>query len=289
MSENKPIMIQGRIVWGSNFFKGNPQTMFGTNTPKLNKKGEQSIQYGFGLAVPKANCAEIWAKMYEEAYRIYPSRQLPPAFAFKYKDGDTDIDDKGFPYSKREGYAGCLVFACTQYMPIKWFKYEGGNNILINEGIKCGDYVNVQLSVEGHPPEGQGKPGLYLNPMAVQFLGFGQEIINSPSGDQIFGVQAPVMPAGASATPLAPQPGQMLVPQQQFAPPPMQPQQQFVPPAAPQPHYAVLPPQHQPPAYQPQGGGPVYPTVPQPGVPQGQQFAPPAPGGYPQMPVPGQR
>ncbi len=280
-STGRTLMIQGRLVWSSgDLFKGKLNTEFGSQTPKLNKQGEQTKQYGFGLAVPKSvlqqtgkgEAGEIWAAIHEEAFTLYPSRQLPPSFAMKYKDGD-GIDDKGVPFSQREGYAGHLVFACTTSLPIKYYKYEGGNNILINEGIKCGDYVNVQLSIKAHPAIGQGKPGLYLNPMAVQFLGYGKEIVNTPDGNQIFGMAAPAVPQGASAVPLAPQPGQLLVPNmapgapapQGYAPPAMP---QTAPPA----HYGVLPPQHQPPAQQP-----GYPQMQQP--PQGM----PAMPGYPQQ------
>lgn len=267
-SNGRTVMVQGRIVWTSgDLFQGKLKTEFGTQTPKLNAQGEQIKEYGFGLAVPKSVLSqagvgqpgEIWTAIHEEAYTLYPSRQLPPAFAMKYKDGD-GVDNQGQSYAQRTGYAGHLIFSCTTSLPIKFFKFEGGQNILINEGIKCGDYVNVQLQVKAHGAIGQGKPGLYLNPNAVQFLGYGEEIINAPSGDQIFGAAAPAVPQGASATPIA-QPG-MLVPPSQAAPAP-------VPQAAPQPHHAVLPQAHQPQAVQP---------APAP-VPQG---APPMPGAYPQ-------
>jgi len=153
---------------------------------------------------------------------------------------------------------------------------------LINEGIKCGDYVNVQLTINSHTGV---NAGLYLNPNAVQFLGYGPEIINAPSADVIFGTQAPQMPQGASATPLAPagmiQP--QGVPAMQQAPPVMQQQ------AAP--HFGVVP-QHlqqaaQPPAFTqqaPQGfPAPQAPVFQQPATPQGfgtPQGAP-VPQGFP--------
>lgn len=285
MANGRTVMVQGRIVWVSgDLFKGQLQTEFNSKVPKMNKAGEQMKQYGFGLAVPKSvltqtgqgQPGEIWAAIHEEAYTLYPSRQLPPSFAMKYKDGD-GIDDKGVPFSQREGYAGHLVFACTTSLPIKFYKYENGQNILINEGIKCGDYVNVQLNIMAHPAQGQGKPGLYLNPYAVQFLGFGKEIINAPSGDQIFGLQAPAMPQGASATPLAPQ--GMIVPNmapqapQQFAPP----VQQVAPP-----HYGVLPQAHQPQATPQQFAPPVQQVAPQYGQAPIPGAMPPLPG-YPQQ------
>lgn len=275
-SQGKSVLVQGRIVWCSgDLFKGRVKTEFNSKTIKLNQRGEPMNEYGFGLAVPKTALAamgpgepgHIWAAMHEEAYTLYPSRQLPPAFAMKYKDGD-GIDDKGISFAQRKGYAGHIVFGLTTSLPIKFFKFEGGQNIQVNEGIKCGDYVNVQVSIKAHGPIGQGKPGLYLNPNAVQLIGYGEEIVNAPSGDQVFGTQAPPLPQGASAMPLAPQPGQMLVPQ------PM-PTQQFAQGA---PNYGVLPQQFQPqatmqPAFQQQPVAPVYQQPPMPGVA--------APAGFP--------
>lgn len=258
-STGRTILVQGRIVWvGGDLFKGKVKTIYGSNTPMLNEQGEQIKEWSFGLAVPKSALAqsaagqpgEIWAAIHEEAYQLFPSRNIPPSFAMKYKDGD-GIDDKGVPFSQREGYAGHLVFALTTRIPIKWFKYEGGQNIMINEGIKCGDYVNVQVQVKAHGATGQGKAGMYLNPMAAQLIGYGKEIINTPSADSIFGTQAPQVPQGASATPIAPAGGFPMVSPTgvavtqgpaipQFAQNQMVAPQASMPQAA-QPHYGVLP------------------------------------------------
>lgn len=307
-SGGRSVMVQGRIVWvNGDLFKGRPKLDMNTKQPVIDQKtGQQVIEYGFGLAVPKTlftqenmavgRPAEIWAAMYEEAFQLYPNRQLPPAFALKFKDGD-GIDDKGVSFAQREGYAGHYVFALTTRLPIKFFRFENNSNIQVNEGIKCGDYVNVQVQIKAHGAVGTAKPGLYLNPMAVQFLGYGKEIINTPSGDQIFGVAAPAMPVGASATPIAP--AGMLVPQgvPQAAPQPPAYQQPQAAPVAPVPHYGVVPTHLQPP--QPVPMGPVQPIAPVmpptvPGVPtqpayaapqapmyQQPQAAPVGPAGFP--------
>lgn len=282
--QGRNVMVQGRIVWTSgDLFAGKAKTDFNTKQPVIDTKtGQQKKEYGFGLAVPKSVLAqggpgqpgEIWTAIHEEAFTLFPNRQLPPAFAMKYKDGD-GIDDKGQSFALREGHAGHLIFACTTSLPIKYYKNENGQNFQINEGIKCGDYVNVQLSIKAHPAVGQAKGGLYLNPNAVQFLGFGKEIVNAPTGDQIFGTAAPAIPQGASATPIAP-PG-MIVPQgSPFAAPPQNPQG-FAQGAGapPPPAWNVLPPQHQPAGAVPQFAPPPAP-----------QFVPqtPAPAGLPPMP-----
>lgn len=318
-SSGRRIMCQGRIVWTSgDLFKGKVQTDDNGN-PRPNKEGQPTMQFGFGLAVPKQvlqdpKLGEIWPAMQEETFAIYPSRQLPPDYAWKYKDGD-GVDHNGAPFNSREGYAGCLVFALTTQIAIKYFRNENGQNFQINEGIKCGDYVQVQVAIKAHGPAGRGKAGLYLNPEAVLFLCYGKEIINAPTGDQIFGTKAPsfAMPPGASAQPIAPtgfivptgQPmgGQPMPGYGQTNPQPGNAyQQQATPPAAP--HHGILPQQFQPPGQNmaPQsmpGYGPG-PGMAQPGsgnMAQGGYQQPPgfapgtqqtAPPGMPGMPGMGQ-
>lgn len=276
-SAGRSVMVEGRIVWTSgNLFGGKQKTDMNTKQPKRDAAGEIMTEYGFGLAVMKSTIAQqgndptqIWAAIHAEAMTLYPNGQIPPSFAMKYKDGD-GVDDKGRPFSQREGYAQHLVFACTTSLPIKYFKWENGANIMVNEGIKCGDYVKVQLQVKAHPAVGTAKAGLYLNPQAVQFLGFGKEIINAPSGDQIFGLAAPTQYPGASQVPVAPNSGPLL-------PQPMtQVQPSYQPPVAqaapPPPHFQVLPPAHQPPP----GGMHINPM-------SSAGAAPPAMPGYPQQ------
>jgi hypothetical protein len=257
-SEGKTLMIAGRIVWTSgDLFKGKVKLDDQTKQPVIDQKnGKPVVEYGFGLAVPKSVLQQvapgqpgyIWTAMHEEAYAVFPSRQLPPDFAWKYKDGD-GTDHMGQPFANRAGHAGHLVFAFTTRIPIKYYKFENNTNILINEGIKCGDYVNVQVMVKAHPAVGRGKAGLYLNPYAAQLIGYGEAIVNVPSGDDVFGKAAPPVPQGASVTPIAP--AGMLVPTGQSMPTVMPAMAQ--PFAAPvpampmaQPHYGVLPTVHQP-------------------------------------------
>jgi hypothetical protein len=270
-SEGKLVIVQGRMVWASgDLFKGKGQTIFGTNQPSIDPKtGEQSIQYGFGLSVPKSELADpnragaLWNAMHEEAFTMFPSRQIPPNFAMKYKDGDNDVDDQGRPYSAREGYAGCIVFAMTTNLPIRWFRWENGQNVQVIDGIKCGDYVNVQVNIKAHGP-GQkgGKAGLYLNPMSVQLVAPGKEIINAPTGDQVFGLAAPAAPPN-----YVPPPAPTMPPVSSMPAP-------AAPPAAPAPHHAVLPPAFQPP---PGGQAAQYPPAPVAPLPVAPGFPPPAP------------
>ena len=283
-SNGNNLVVQGRIIWniGPNLFEGKAKTDYNTGAPVLDQVGNPKMEYGFGLAIPKvdpttgANTAEyvkVWEALHKEAMTLYPSGQIPPGFAMKFKDGD-GIDHNGKPFADREGYAGHIVLMCTTQIPIKYFLFQGGNNILVNDGIKNGDYVNAQLNIKAHPAKGQGKPGLYLNPSAVQLIQAGKEIINTPSGDQLFGAAAPVY-AGQMVADTAPQ-----MPQQNVAPA-MAPQAPAAAPAAPvaPAHYGVLPQTHQPAA------APQAPAMPPQGMTQEQAIMHPTPAMAPQAPM----
>jgi hypothetical protein len=104
MAENKAIRVQGRIVWTvGDLFKGELAKIYKTTTPKLNKQGQQYQEYGFGLVVHKSVLQQvgegapgyIWAAIHEEAYKLYPNRQIPPSFAMKVQDGDTGVNRDG--------------------------------------------------------------------------------------------------------------------------------------------------------------------------------------------------
>jgi len=272
-AQARSVMVQGRMVWTiGDLFAGDIAKVYGTQQPKVNKQGQQFREYGFGLAVPKSLLAqagpgqpgEIWAALHEVAYTMFPNRVIPKDFAMKYSDGDTDLDKNGQPLSLKEGYAGCIVLSCKSTFAPKFFRYENGAYTHVSEGINSGDYVQVSLTVDIH---GAPNAGLYLNPQMVLLLQKGKEIINAPSATQVFGTQAPAIPAWMPQTPQNAAP-----PMQSYAPP--------VQPAAPvQPHHAVLPA-----AFQPQPG--AMPALPNyaPGAPNNPNvgFAPPAAPGYPQ-------
>lgn len=294
-------MVQGRLMWtsGKTVFEGKPKTNFQTGLAELDKLGNPKIEYGFGLAVPKGTpeFQELWNLMHAEAFTIYPSGQLPPDFSMKFKDGDA-IDHKGNKFADREGYAGHIILACTTMIPFKCFRHEAGNNIMIMEGIKCGDYVNVQVNIKAHPAVGQGKAGLYMNPSAVQLIQPGKEIINTPSGDQLFGQAAPTYAGQVIADTGAPAMQAMPQAAPQYAPAAPVPQAMPAAVPAPQaaPHHGVLPQQFQPapqaapvPQAMPQAA-PVPQAMPQAAlVPQAAplpQAAPQyAPAPVPQMPM----
>lgn len=296
-AEGISLVLQGRIVWtaGNNPFVGQQRK---DQAGKLltNDKGEPTMQYGFGLAVPKPaadsrpeevkNFMDMWEAVHKEAMSLYPTGSIPPGFSMKYKDGD-QIDHNGQPFANREGYKGCLVFALTTSLPIKFFKYEGAY-IQVSDGIKCGDYVQVQVSIKGHLPKmgTQGKPGLYLNPGLTLLLAPGKEIVNTPNADAVFGAQAPKAVFNIPAYE-APQGFAQMAAAQQA------PQAPAAPAWGGQANPAVLPPQFQQQPVAPAWGG-QQPVAPQgfgpapvnPGVPNYAPQAPAAPAWNPQAPGP---
>lgn len=213
----------GRIVWG-NPLQSRPKEK---NGQKVLKDGVQVVEYTFGLAIPKGEFGELGGAMQVEATAVCP-QGIPPDFSYKMKDGDTGLDKNGGPLNVKPGYAGHYVLALSTEYPIPVYRRNGATFEQMSSGVKTGDYVRVQLTINGHgrqPGVTGAKPGLYLNPNQVEFLGFGEEIRGSIDPNAAFGAApAPALPPGASATPTvsaaAPFPGA----------PPAQPQQPAAPP-----------------------------------------------------------
>lgn len=290
----------GRIVWGHPS-KAKNKTDQRTRAPIL-RDGQPVQQWTFGVAFSKAEFHQlIWPAMSQEATTGYPNG-VPPAFSWKYVDGD-GVDREGKPYNQREGYAGCYVLSIsTEAFAPPVFKLVNGAYVQLKpEEIKCGDYVRVGLNLKVNiPTDRTHTPGLYVNPLAVELVGYGTEIQSQAAADPkaLFG-GAPVaaLPPGASATPIgAPNapgmPGMGAAPGYPPAGAPMAP-----PPAGQMPGYAPQPgaPMAPPaaPGYAPQPGAmppPAHDFVQNAGMqPGGAPMAPPpaAPGQMPGYPQPG--
>ena len=330
-------LVTGRVVWGD-LFKGTPK-LDDNDQPVIDPEtGNQVIEYAFGLAVPKLEFtqdkmgpggpAEIWAIMQRQAALAYGNQQPPDGFSWKYKDGD-GRDHNGKPFADRKGYAGHFIFTMSTRIPFEVVKWNNDTQRYypVREGVKCGDYVQVQVNIKAHsgnPSKRNSKGGVYLNPLAVLFVGFGEEIVNGPTAEMRFGSAPPALPPGASATPLAPansplqgMPGVQQAGQQQMTPAyggyPQNTQAQQVPygmpgPSAPQvapvlqtpsmpvpgmqqhpmaqvdPNYGVLPPHLQPQAQQMPGVQPVVNQQAAYGSVPAQSMVLPSNGG---MPMPG--
>lgn len=277
----------GRIVWGHPGRARQKTHMDGAQKgqPVL-RDGQPVQQWSFGVAFDKAAFqAEIWPAMSAEIHSGYPNG-VPPRFSYKYVDGD-GIDNNGQPFSNREGYAGCFVLAISTEAfapPIYRLNPQtGGYDQLTEDQIKTGDYVRVGLNFKVNVATGTLTPSIYVNPVAVELVGYGEAIHTGPDAATLFGGAAPQLPPGASATPVAssstgmPGMGQ---------PPAPQPAQGGMP--APQPVAQPAPVQQPPaPAHDfvdnagNQQPAPMQqPPAPAQGMPA-QQPAPPAPGGMP--------
>lgn len=245
---SKTTMVQGRLVqvYGD-LFAGGTAKIYGTQQDKLNKAGQPYKEYGFSLAVPKSILSDqaalaegqpgyFWTAMHEVAASFFADRRIPANFKMKWKDGDTGVTDTGIALNTKKGYPGNIILTCKTTIPLKFFKFipgptQGtGDYMQISEGIKCGDYVQVQLTINGHAGV---NAGLYLNPQMVLLLGAGEEIINAPSASQVFGNAPPVMAS-------APPPALHAAHGAPAAP-------AYQPPVQHQPHHGVLPAQFQQP------------------------------------------
>lgn len=279
MSNENTAMLTGRIVFViGDLFAGDSAKIYGTQTPKMNKAGQPYREYGFGLAVPKTawqdprwDATDFWNKMHQFVASKY-NGQPPANFKWKWIDGDTGVTQEGVKVNTKQGYPGHYVFTFKTTITPKFFRGEGPANARvytqIADGIKCGDWVRVQTSFDINLG---ANCSLYLNPQAIEFVGYGDAIVNAPTGAQIFGAGPSFVPPGASATPLA-----------SSAPMPAQPPQQVwgqAPgpngPAAPvMPAPGPMNPGHQIQNFAPAGPGP---TAPQPAYPSNGMPMPPGP------------
>ena len=193
----------GRIVWG-NPAKPQIKKDVQTKQPVL-RDGQQVQQWVFGVAFPKAEFEQmIWPAMAKESAQGYPNG-APQHFAWKYNDGD-GVDSNGQPFNSREGYAGhyVLTISTEAFAPPVYKLVNGAYVQLQPDQIKTGDYVVLALNIVVNVPTNRTHtPGLYINPVAIDHVGYGQEIHNGPNAQQLFGGSQYQLPAGASQTPVA--------------------------------------------------------------------------------------
>lgn len=243
----------GRFVMGSLSEKGD-KDYDGHPIP------EEKQRYFFGVAVPKTEAAfnDLWGAIYGMAYNGYASNPMvlqeiqkglgTKDFSWKISDGDVPSYDRqtGQVRDIPEYLKGCWIFKFSTMFEIDACAYENGQNVQIDRvrDIKRGDYVDLVFSADVNERTGD-QAGIYLNPVAIRRVGFGEAISGSVSAVNAFAnAPAPAMPAGASATPTAPAmvaPGNAPAPAPAAAPP--------APTAAPAPAPApTAAPQYAPPA-----------------------------------------
>ena len=200
-------LVPGRIVWGHPA-KSKPKTQKNPQTggnEVVIKDGHPVQQWSFGVAFPKDHFQSvIWPAMAQEAATGYPNG-VPRNFSWKYVDGDS-VDNRGQPYSLREGYAGCIVLAIsTEAFAPPIYKQQNGAYVQVPpEGIKCGDYVALALTLKCNvPANATHTPGLYINPQALELVAYGTEIVGQGGVDPnaVFGGKQYQLPPGATTEP----------------------------------------------------------------------------------------
>ena len=272
----------GRIIWGS---------VSELNTRDITGKPEPDVEkhaYTFGLAIRKDDpgVGPLLQAFYQQALAGYPNNQMMAnriaqewqsgfagvAFRFKVKDGDRPLQRTGKP---DDNARGCWVISCKTKIPIKC---ANAQNVEIDpKTVERGYFVDVALSIAVNEKT-DNTAGLYVNPMVVRLLAFGEKIMGGISIEDAFaGHAAPTqLPPGASATPVAPAGGIPGFPQA-GAPQAMP---QFGAPAGMPANTVQLPMNNGPTA--PTG---AYPSNPQ--MPQGAGVSMPAQAGYvPQQAAP---
>jgi len=214
MTERQNILTPvGRIVAG-NVFKGRTTDQKGN--PLLTKSGPNAgkprSEWFFAIAIAKTDPG--WPEFYNTLMGV--ARLAFPTmfdangvctrsdFAFKITDGDsTQLNQKNKRPCDKEGYPGNWVVNFSGGFAPRVYA-RGGTELLTDpESVKAGYFVRVYVNVAGN--ETPENPGIYINPSMVEMIAYGDEIVVGPDGAAVFG-GAPVanLPAGASATPIAP-------------------------------------------------------------------------------------
>lgn len=177
-------------------------------------------RYWFSVAVPKSapGASELIGQLWQMAATDYA--QLPlvmqqinlglaaTSFAWKIDDGDVPtVDTKTGQYRPlSEHRAGCFIFGFGTMFEVGACDEKGVD--IDRAGIKRGDYVDVMFNstINGNVDH---TAGIYLNPVAIRRLGFGEPISGQIKASSAFAGKAAVTPPGASVMPQAgaPMPG----------------------------------------------------------------------------------
>lgn len=197
----------GRLVQGSLTEKGD-KDFEGKEIPPEDRR------YFYGVAVPKnaPGVAEIINAIWTMAATDYANVPLVMGqisqglaardFSWKIQDGDVVTYDKrtGQPREIPDYLKGCFIFKFSSNFEVSACDFNGKD---INRAdIKRGDYVDLIFNalVNGKMDD---TAGIYLNPVAIRRLGFGDPISSGVTASQAFAGRAAVLPPGASQMPTA--------------------------------------------------------------------------------------
>jgi hypothetical protein len=196
MAEKEYLFATGRLVQGDVF---EPQTKNMNGGPLTNLRGEPKIQYFIAVACPKSDPKTVatYQRIQEIAVAGFPGGETQlPNFAWKVLDGDQH------PNNTKIGFPGCYVFRLATGFQPKAYTQGGASQIVDPAQIKRGYFIRAAFTCA--PNGNQKKPGVYLNTELVELIGYGEEINNGPDAAALLGAAGvAVLPAGASATPVA--------------------------------------------------------------------------------------
>jgi len=190
----------GRLVQGSAF---DAYTKDIEGNPLKNKEGLPRVRYFMALAVPKTDpkINDFLREIVGVARAAFPTlfdaagNCTHAEFAYKFADGDLTPE--------KEGFAGCWILKFSGGFAPKCYTRGGEAVITDPQGIKRGYFIRISGTCAGNASA--RRPGVYLNPQMIEFVGYGEEIIGGADSKEVFGAAPAALPPGASATPFAPQ------------------------------------------------------------------------------------
>lgn len=193
----------GRMIGGS-LYKAYPETdNFGK--PKIDAAGKEVTSFSFGMAIPKG-AEQHWsqtpwgAEVVKVGQTAHPKNFQSPAYAWKIKDGDSTVPNKnGKLVRDTEGCSGAWVIWFKQKWAPKLVAEKGSIQLIEPEAIIPGYYIEVYANVIGNTGP---SPGVYLNPIAVNRVAFGEKLVQANVDTSSVGFGQSAVPAGASLTPV---------------------------------------------------------------------------------------
>lgn len=208
------LLPTGRIVMGDLYkasekdAEGKPRTIkTGVNA------GQTTQQFFAAVAIAKTVAAgahwagEAWgAEFWRVGNAAFPKIAEGPLFSWKIVDGDSAVPNKkGIAPNTREGYPGNWVISISSTYAPKVVNEDGSAYLLDPGAVKCGDYVQVLVSIDGNAST--QNPGIYVNHELYSFQGIGERIVSGVDPTSVGFGKGP-KPAGVLPVPA----GQMKAP-----------------------------------------------------------------------------
>lgn len=199
----------GRMIGGSVYKSYPKKDQLGTQV--IGKDGNPVSEFSFGVAIPKGAeqhwVQTVWGKtIWNVGVAAYPKLVNLPTFSWKIKDGDSDVPNSvGRLTRDQEGCAKHWVIWFKQQWAPKLVTDKGATQLIEPDALVPGYYVEVYGSVAPNvikPGVQGGRPGVYLNPIAVNRVAYGERIVNSDVDTSNVGFGSSPLPAGASLTPI---------------------------------------------------------------------------------------